>query len=1325
MSLSGLDSPAVEAAVQSVSHGRGGWFLIHYTSRDSVDVLSQGTKGVAELREAAEKYYNRTDADTEATRGPLYGMIDFRRRKVLLKLVPDETSRLVKARVQVHWASVTSRFPTHDSVFELTSASQLTETNITAHTELHSGRSSAGSNKKPVLDGISEEGAEEKVSPLVSSKNSLAARTDEDHQVSPLSSAETTIDHSQRISALISKTNATNAALQESLSQTYKDASTVPLVPVTSNSSVLDSSNAWQQDRRPSTDSRSMHEMSERRLSSQSGRPSTATESLYDFESLFKPKVKLGPRPATATRPGSKSSNSAPLPSGLRSSRPPSLRPKSRDSTYSAFKAPPPPPIPESSTLDFSPRPRSSGQSVKSLPATLPKSPGMTREKQRLMKFREMYKEKENKRAKDKETAKEAAPPEPEAEKVDSPTADEDDEMPELSATISNPQAEFPQRLSVISEVSTMTKSVPTTAANTPTVGRDDIATFAEKPTMPTSIRASTSDTSALAQEEADTLPKEPMATPRVDEFGPSGDSTSTMPTSSPTSLMDSSELTNSTRATSVSDDGDNDKSVPSEGDLRQVVVETPIQATAEDDQDSESSTPTAAPAVMKKDQLADDKEKRRAAVSPLVIPAEEANPSETDGEHSFDDDLMDELDGAEVQEAFSVSVSKSPITPFFQRRPSSALTPNSPASVIVNGKVNSSPLPSPLPVGVERTQAAPAGSSTVSRTTSGNLLGKEVSTTERHVESNPEATSTEEVASPEMDIKRDLEHGQEQISEVEFTREPSCSEADPHEKVTPQKLPRRKSSLTGKSAAEKVAARKSRIASAAKVFSSRDKSPADVPNVSSSRVSSTGMLNTPGDDALSVHKRRNLGTGVAAKIADLQRNFSKGSSTSPPLAQPTSRKSSMVSIRASSIQDSADATPPKSAHSQFRDEHLFRGRAMSKGSMRSFESRTSTPPRNKSSSSIGKLDSKRFTTFNNPTIEVSSKPDTIQVKATIIRTDTDRSRETNGLGLQNASADADPPKTASTVEPHYAHPRTSVIVEEPRSPARTSTERQRHRRARSSISSALGLIGIRSSSPQKTNEHPASPVLSDGRRSSRTSLDMSGSLRSLRRRASASLSRSPSVTREARSPSIGRYSPMPVSPMTSGSAHSAPHFARTMSTSSLESSATMDHESEHKRKGSRTSRMLKRMSNSMSSILHSSNNGNESAASHSASVVPTVEEEKWVGADLGEMNVQFPDTLLWKRRYLEVDTQGYLILKPHDTHKAKHGSRADKLDRRYHLSQFFPPFSPDMERMEMPYSVVLDFRDDGGTLQVAADSGIRQSNVLRVLSEAHRVCSY
>ena len=55
---------------------------------------------------------------------------------------------------------------------------------------------------------------------------------------------------------------------------------------------------------------------------------------------------------------------------------------------------------------------------------------------------------------------------------------------------------------------------------------------------------------------------------------------------------------------------------------------------------------------------------------------------------------------------------------------------------------------------------------------------------------------------------------------------------------------------------------------------------------------------------------------------------------------------------------------------------------------------------------------------------------------------------------------------------------------------------------------------------------------------------------------------------------------------------------------------------------------MLKRMSNSMSSVVRG---GEKQGAGghHQSNAVETVEEEKWVGAELGEMNVQFPDTLV------------------------------------------------------------------------------------------------
>ena len=46
------------------------------------------------------------------------------------------------------------------------------------------------------------------------------------------------------------------------------------------------------------------------------------------------------------------------------------------------------------------------------------------------------------------------------------------------------------------------------------------------------------------------------------------------------------------------------------------------------------------------------------------------------------------------------------------------------------------------------------------------------------------------------------------------------------------------------------------------------------------------------------------------------------------------------------------------------------------------------------------------------------------------------------------------------------------------------------------------------------------------------------------------------------------------------------------------------------------------------------------------ADVVQVVEEEEEIKmTDVGDVNVQFPDTLLWKRRHMELDGQGYLIL--------------------------------------------------------------------------------
>ena len=92
---------------------------------------------------------------------------------------------------------------------------------------------------------------------------------------------------------------------------------------------------------------------------------------------------------------------------------------------------------------------------------------------------------------------------------------------------------------------------------------------------------------------------------------------------------------------------------------------------------------------------------------------------------------------------------------------------------------------------------------------------------------------------------------------------------------------------------------------------------------------------------------------------------------------------------------------------------------------------------------------------------------------------------------------------------------------------------------------------------------------------------------------------------------------------------------------------------------------------------------------------------------DIGEVNVQFPDTLLWKRRFIRVDEKGYLVLAP-----ANVDSTGRNMTKRYHMTDFRMPCLPDEDRQELPNSILLDFLD-GSTLQCACESRQGQSAIL------------
>ncbi|KAI1406648.1 hypothetical protein F4819DRAFT_2799 [Hypoxylon fuscum] len=177
------------------------------------------------------------------------------------------------------------------------------------------------------------------------------------------------------------------------------------------------------------------------------------------------------------------------------------------------------------------------------------------------------------------------------------------------------------------------------------------------------------------------------------------------------------------------------------------------------------------------------------------------------------------------------------------------------------------------------------------------------------------------------------------------------------------------------------------------------------------------------------------------------------------------------------------------------------------------------------------------------------------------------------------------------------------------------------------------------------------------------------------------------------------------------------------------DSGSEMDDKSTSDKKSmKRASRFMRRLSNSLG--------GNRKNASPNIS--PTVTEEDAdqlaaasvtdvsissqpaVVAYMGDVNVQFPDNLLWKRRSMCLDTQGYLFLSAVQGVATKGKDKTAGVGlKRYHLSDFRSPYIPDVEIQELPNSVVLDLLE-GSCLQIACEDRAGQLNILHNAHQGH-----
>ncbi|KAL9101370.1 MAG: hypothetical protein Q9163_003351 [Psora crenata] len=304
MSLNGLEATQIHDAYQSAMTDGGCWFLLKYSTRDEVELYERGSGGLTEAQEAVRRYGEDS---------PLYGFIHFRRRKVVLKYVPQGTSRLLQARVAVHFQSITDKFSPIDATFSYSKPAELKESVLSSEIGLHTAASII-STSDPHLPEITED---EQDTNAEATQKAEGENVKERSQSSPSShNGDAPREHVNETSGGVQTHRRLPSAAQSLRPRTASD--TNKALAFTPDSVAHDQAkpeSAYGFDAGPGNSTGGG------RISSQSARPSTRDlKTAYGY----KPKVKLGPRPSmdSVGRPDNSGANRvrpvSTLPAGLR-----------------------------------------------------------------------------------------------------------------------------------------------------------------------------------------------------------------------------------------------------------------------------------------------------------------------------------------------------------------------------------------------------------------------------------------------------------------------------------------------------------------------------------------------------------------------------------------------------------------------------------------------------------------------------------------------------------------------------------------------------------------------------------------------------------------------------------------------------------------------------------------------------------------------------------------------------------------------------------------------------------------------------------------------
>ncbi|TGO80019.1 hypothetical protein BELL_0017g00340 [Botrytis elliptica] len=1204
MSLNGLDDASVKEAYDAAVAEPGGWFLLKYASRDEIELMGRGNGGIVEIRNKIGQYEEPS---------PLFGFLRYRRRNVVIKYVPDGCSRLVQARVTVHFNAVTEKFAPYHTIFEITTAKELRDTTLSAACSLHTASGSVSSSTSSLRRRRLMEIAEDEEEDIRTKRQSTVQ---EEHPptaqtITSISGTQPAVDPTTLPADLPNSFTFSSMVAEGDNSLETSPPPPRSKAPLTFD---LDTSPPPPREpREPEFGSFSPIATTDDapRTSSQSARPDLYSLTSHEFTG--RPKVRLGPRPSldvgkTTTSGGAPNCRPvSTLPQGLKASTKGGSK-KGRASLNSQESEEPPsmslspPSIPENGTLPtfFPSRPHtsggrpntSSGVSVRTTLSTNSatpnaKVPTITPEKARLMKAMEMR----------KRQLSAGAPAQIPPTSPNSSTSPRNLEIPSALSpgTPQGAPQEIQDTLALLTDMAKADQSAIALDTSFAMKTDDSDATRSDSyPVSPVgpSEKAESTRASSISESTDETV-QEALSTKVVtkdnmaEELPPTTllESNGNEPavtislqspelndeSMKPDQLQGTKELASSS-SHSVSKDTVQDDLTVATSPLAEE-QNTKFEASAEPLQTSASEPVFNTIDKPLKDSPFDpgynlSQKKKIHNIEPIRTSFDRSGPN-SENNFSSDDELMDELQSAVIQDAKPMSVGKSPISPLF---------PQPTQNEIKFSRTVSSPLQSVNPIPPPLT-AMPGGDRPVSRpvSASANFLNR---------------LSMQPAAAP----------------------------------VVPKKI----SVASG-------------VANRIKAF----------------------------------EKFQNLAPDSSAAPSTLGPNPSAS-----PAFFSVRRSSALVPSRAPSIAErtnSLNKNTPSPSVSRDGSPEVTKGRERSNSVQKRVAMLKPTP--------VSDLKSTR------------SRPETVQVTARIVRDPNQPFPQTPEAGKDPSDYNS-PPLTESPLIIDHQKAVSSPSKEKETVPERrlstsSKTTTTTNNERRSSIAMVKDLINdSRSSFSERRRSSTiepfaSSPTVKSPSKSSST--DVTSPVRKSR----------PSSISSRRSLDRSEFSPPPTA-----------------------SSASSGNDEKSDKKSGRASRMMKRMSSSLSS--------SRKAIAHAIS--PTVREESeppvfpnseaslvpsqpslaaspTIAHDIGDVNVQFPDSLLWKRRSMVLDSQGLLIITA--------GGNDKGATRRFHLGEFKSPEIPDVDMQELPNSVVLAFLE-GGELQIACEDRASQGHTLSVLREAH-----